>query len=157
MKNTLFPLLLIFALMIFSFYRSDELTGPLTEATILEAYSDWQEVKAAYIPQTEPLDKLKSLDAVINVEVMLGTWCPDCKQYVSAYFKIIEMAANLGVMIAESDDVAAASIGDQCQSVTSRKSLKGVDYTFKGSEFGRPAVTQTVQLFTPGGEALVKT
>lgn len=94
MKNTLFPLLLIFALMMFSVYRNDELIGPLTEATILEAYPDWQGVKASYFPQTESLDKLKSLNDMINVEVILGTWCPDCKQHVSAYFKIIEMTDN---------------------------------------------------------------
>jgi thiol-disulfide isomerase/thioredoxin len=28
------------------------------------------------------------------VEIFLGTWCPDCRQHVSAYLKIMDMVRN---------------------------------------------------------------
>jgi len=94
MKNTLFPLLLIFVLMMFSISRNNDLVGSLTKEAILESYPTWQEVMANYIPQPESLDRLKSVDYVINIEVVLGTWCPDSKEHVSAYFKVMEMVDN---------------------------------------------------------------
>lgn len=94
MKNTLFPLLLIFALMLFSISRNDNLVGSLTEETILESYPDWLEVKASYFPDPESLARLKSVQVPVHIEVVLGTWCPDSKQHVSAYFKLIELAEN---------------------------------------------------------------
>ena len=94
MKNTLFPLLLIFALMLFSLSRNSDLVGSLTEETILENCPDWQEIKASYFPHPGFLERLKSVDFMVNIEVILGTWCSDSKQHVSAYFKLMEMADN---------------------------------------------------------------
>ncbi len=94
MKNTLFSLLLIFVLMLLSVSQNSDLVGSLTEETILENYPDWQEIKASYFPQSESLERLKSVNFMVNIEVILGTWCSDSKQHVSAYFKLMEMADN---------------------------------------------------------------
>ncbi len=94
MKNTLFPLLLIFILMMFSVGQNSDLIGSLTEENILESYPDWQGIKASYFPQSESLERLKSVNFMVKVEVILGTWCSDSKQHVSAYFKLMEMADN---------------------------------------------------------------
>jgi len=94
MKNTLFPLILIFLLMMFSIYGGNDLVGPLTQDDILESFPEWREVVASYTPQEEAIEKLKAIDFTVEIEIILGTWCPDSKEHVSAYFKIIELAEN---------------------------------------------------------------
>lgn len=94
MKNTLFPLILIFLLMMLSIYGGNDLVGPVTQDDILESFPEWREVMSSYVPQEEAIEKLKAIDFAIEIEIMLGTWCPDSKEHVSAYFKIIELAEN---------------------------------------------------------------
>lgn len=94
MKNTLFPLILIFLLMMFSIYGGNDLVGPVTQDDILESFPEWREVVASYTPQEEAIEKLKAIDFAVEIEIILGTWCPDSKEHVSAYFKIIELAEN---------------------------------------------------------------
>lgn len=72
----------------------NDLVGSLTQEDILESFPDWIEVMASYNPQAEAIEKLKAIDYVIKVEVILGTWCPDSKEHVSAFFKIMELADN---------------------------------------------------------------
>jgi hypothetical protein len=31
---------------------------------------------------------------VVRVEIYLGAWCPDCRQHVSAYLKVMDMVRN---------------------------------------------------------------
>jgi thiol-disulfide isomerase/thioredoxin len=94
MKNTLFPLILIFLLMMFSIYGGSDLIGPVTQDDILESFPEWREVMSSYAPQEEAIEKLKTIDFTVEIEVILGTWCPDSREHVSAYFKIIELAEN---------------------------------------------------------------
>ncbi len=94
MKNTLFPLILIFLLMMFSIYGGNDLIGPVTQDDILESFPEWREVMSSYAPQEEAIEKLKAIDFTVEIEIILGTWCPDSKEHVSAYFKIIELAEN---------------------------------------------------------------
>jgi hypothetical protein len=94
MKNTLFPLILIFLLMMFSIYGGNDLIGPVTQDDILESFPEWREVMSSYASQEEAIEKLKAIDFTVEIEIILGTWCPDSKEHVSAYFKIIELAEN---------------------------------------------------------------
>ena len=71
-----------------------EMLGPLTKESILKGVPDWEAVAAAYNPKPEIIQKLKTIDQPIQIEVFLGTWCPDSKAHVSAYFKILEMTEN---------------------------------------------------------------
>jgi len=93
-KNTLFPLILIFLLMMLSIYGGNDLFGPVTKDNILESFPEWREVMSSYAPQEEAIEKLKAIDFAVEIEIILGTWCPDSKEHVSAYFKIIELAEN---------------------------------------------------------------
>lgn len=93
--NKVFPFFLVFFL--FSFLNlggEKELTGPLSKEDILENVPDWQELVASYTPKPEIVEKLKSINKEIQVEIFMGCWCPDCRQHVSAYFKIMEVADN---------------------------------------------------------------
>ncbi|NIM89537.1 MAG: hypothetical protein GTO17_01155 [Candidatus Aminicenantes bacterium] len=91
----IFPFAVVFFL--FSnlcLFSEKDLTGPLSKEDILQNIPDWQEMVASYIPDTAILEKIKAIHKDIQVEIFLGTWCPDCKEHVSAYFKIMEMADN---------------------------------------------------------------
>jgi len=92
-KNLLlsFILLAIFSIFI---YGQQDLRGPISKEEILKNFPDWQEAAASYWPKQEVIEKLKSISYEIEIEVFLGTWCPDSKRNVSAYFKIMEMVDN---------------------------------------------------------------
>lgn len=92
-KNLLlsFILLAIFSIFI---YGQQDLRGPISKEEILKNFPDWQEAVASYWPKQEVIEKLKSISYEIEIEVFLGTWCPDSKRNVSAYFKIMEMVDN---------------------------------------------------------------
>lgn len=71
-----------------------ELVGPLTKEEILENFPKWQELVVSYFPKPDVIEKISSIDEEIKIEVFLGTWCPDSKEHVSSYFKIMELADN---------------------------------------------------------------
>jgi thiol-disulfide isomerase/thioredoxin len=70
------------------------LVGPLSKEEILKNLPEWQEVAASYIPNPAIIEKLNSINKEVQVELFIGTWCPDCRRHVSAYFKILEMTDN---------------------------------------------------------------
>lgn len=80
--------------MILSIFGRGDLVGPITQEDILESFPGWREVMASYNPHEEAIQKLKALAVPVKIEIILGTWCPDSKDYVSAYFKIVEVVDN---------------------------------------------------------------
>jgi hypothetical protein len=71
-----------------------ELLGELTQDEILQILPDWKTVVESYSPNLEIISRLQAVNEEILIEVFLGTWCPDSKQNVSAYFKIMDMVQN---------------------------------------------------------------
>jgi len=71
-----------------------ELLGEITSEEILRHLPEWQAVVESYSPNLEIISGLQALNEEIQIEIFLGTWCPDSKQHVSAYFKIMAMAQN---------------------------------------------------------------
>lgn len=94
MKKSFILCVFIFIFLIFSLTHEKDLVGPLSQEEILENFPDWEEEAASYSPRPEMIDRLKAIDHEIKIEIILGTWCLDSKQHVSAYFKIMEMADN---------------------------------------------------------------
>ena len=92
-KKTLYFLSLLFILSTF-IYSNTDLLGPITKEEILENFPDWNEVVASYSPKHDVIEKLRSIDYEVKIEVFLGTWCPDSIRNVSAYFKIMDMVDN---------------------------------------------------------------
>ena len=71
-----------------------ELTGLLTPETILQKIPEWKPYVERYSPQLDIVSRLQAVPEGVRVEIFLGTWCPDCRQHVSAYFKIMDMVRN---------------------------------------------------------------
>lgn len=93
--NKTFSLFVILLLFSFPYLRSEkDLTGPLSKEEILKNNPEWQELVASYNPKSEIIKKIKTINREIHIEIFMGCWCPDCRQHVSAYFKIMEMADN---------------------------------------------------------------
>lgn len=70
------------------------LVGPLTPEAILEKIPEWKPYVDAYTPRLDIISRLQAVPEEVRVEIFLGTWCPDCRQHVSAYFKIMDMVRN---------------------------------------------------------------
>jgi hypothetical protein len=94
MKKIILPFLCIIFFLSISVYGTLELLGPLSKEEILENFPDWQMEVASYVPDQEVIEKLQSIPSEIKIEIFLGTWCPDTKRNVSAYFKIMDMVDN---------------------------------------------------------------
>jgi thiol-disulfide isomerase/thioredoxin len=71
-----------------------ELVGPLTPEVVLQKIPEWKLFVDGYSPQLDIISRLQAVPEVVRVEIFLGTWCPDCRQHVSAYFKIMDMVRN---------------------------------------------------------------
>ena len=94
MKKIILPFLCFILLPFISVYGELELLGPLSKEEILENFPNWQEEAASYVPNQEVIEKLQSIQYEIEIEIFLGTWCPDSKRNVSAYFQIMDMVDN---------------------------------------------------------------
>lgn len=71
-----------------------ELLGEITQDEILRSLPEWQAVVESYSSNLDIVSQLQAVNEEIQVEIFLGTWCPDCRQHVSAYFKIMDMVQN---------------------------------------------------------------
>ncbi len=98
MKKIILIFLCFILLPFISVYGKLELLGPLNKEEILENFPDWQVEVASYVPDQEVIEKLQSIPSEIKIEIFLGTWCPDTKRNVSAYFKIMDMVDNPLIM-----------------------------------------------------------
>jgi thiol-disulfide isomerase/thioredoxin len=80
--------------LLFPIRGETESLGPLTREAVLKDCPGWQEVVALYQPDGPAIDGLKAFNRPVQVEVFLGTWCPDSKAHVSEFFKVLDLADN---------------------------------------------------------------
>jgi len=97
-KKILVLVFLINFIALLPLFGNTELIGQLTKQQILESFPDWQEQMSSYLPKAKFIEKLHSINWTVKIDVFLGTWCPDSKEHVSNYFKIIEMADNPNII-----------------------------------------------------------
>ena len=76
------------------FYGTEDFYGKIEKEKILNNFPEWQETVTAYLPDPEIIYGLQTLDIPVNIEIFLGTWCPDSAQHVNEYFKIMNMVDN---------------------------------------------------------------
>jgi hypothetical protein len=71
-----------------------ELLGRTTREDILQSLPGWLSVAASYSPNSESIAQLQGVREEIQIEIFLGTWCPDSKRHVSSYFKVMDLVQN---------------------------------------------------------------
>jgi hypothetical protein len=74
-----------------SFAAEDEMVGPVTREALFEKFPEWQAVAAAYQPQPDCVDKLRSWGQEVRIAIYFGTWCSDSKAHVSEFFKVLDL------------------------------------------------------------------
>ena len=68
--------------------------GPedITREKILEAGKEWQEKHSQYQPEADLIAALKAkLSAGTRIDVYLGLWCPDSRNNVPPFIKILDL------------------------------------------------------------------
>ena len=65
----------------------------LTKDRILAAGPQWQEKYEQYDPPAETLELLKSRLAGLKIDVYLGLWCPDSRNNLPPFIKILDRLA----------------------------------------------------------------
>ncbi len=72
-------------------------TEDLTKEKILASNQQWQDKYDTYEPAAELLDALKTrFGTDMKVDVYLGLWCPDSRNHVPPFIKILD---RLGVSV----------------------------------------------------------
>lgn len=70
------------------------LTGEISEERLLETVPVWRSLMNDYKPAPEAVSALKAVDADASLTVVLGSWCPDSKNYVPKLLKALHAAGN---------------------------------------------------------------
>ncbi|HKG23674.1 MAG TPA: thioredoxin family protein, partial [Blastocatellia bacterium] len=70
------------------------LTGEVSEARLMETVPVWRSLMEAYKPAPEAVSALRAANAEAAVTVVLGSWCPDSKNYVPRLLKALHEAGN---------------------------------------------------------------
>ncbi|HEY7544839.1 MAG TPA: thioredoxin family protein, partial [Blastocatellia bacterium] len=68
--------------------------GEMSEQKLWETVPVWRYSMESYQPAPSAVSTIKAVDKETKVTVVLGTWCPDSKNYVPKLMKAIGAAAN---------------------------------------------------------------
>jgi hypothetical protein len=123
-----------------------ELLGELTRDEILQNLPDWQAVAASYSPNLDVITRLQAVNEEIQIEIFLGTWCPDSKQHVSAYFKIMDLVQN---PLIRTTYIGIPRDRDDRQEYTQGKNIERIPtfiVTLRGQEAGRIVETPRISV-----------
>ena len=99
MRKNLALFILCVLLMSLSSSGLTDLLGELSQEDIIASFPSWEERAAGYMPDLDSITKLQALDVPVQIEVFLGTWCPDSIEHVSSFFKILDMTDNPLLMV----------------------------------------------------------
>jgi thiol-disulfide isomerase/thioredoxin len=70
------------------------LTGEVSVEKLFETVPVWRSLMENYQPKSETVAALKASDKQTGVTVVLGSWCPDSKNYVPKMLKALRAAGN---------------------------------------------------------------
>jgi len=92
MQHSLFRAVVTGAALLISFVAvSGPISDEITKEKILATGPEWQERYDKYQPEADMVDALKTkLGADMRIDVYLGLWCPDSRNNVPPFIKIID-------------------------------------------------------------------
>ncbi|MBL7093890.1 thioredoxin family protein [candidate division KSB1 bacterium] len=70
------------------------LKGWITENQLFELSPVYVEEKNSYQPDSASISFLKKFNEELNIQIFLGTWCPDCRREVPRFLKVMEKTDN---------------------------------------------------------------
>ena len=73
--------------------------GPMTVEELYETAPVWRAVADHYQPDGALVERLRSIDAPVKLEVVFATWCGDSRQHVPRLLKALAEAANPNITV----------------------------------------------------------
>ena len=70
------------------------LLGKLSAEQLLERLEGYKARVILYEPDPEAIRHLQSYNKPLTIEVFFGSWCPDCREHLPPFIKVIQEAAN---------------------------------------------------------------
>jgi len=131
--GTALGVLLLFPLLLAGMQPAEELTRDKVLAT-----QGWQQKYDAYEPAAEMIDALKTkLRPNTRIDVYLGLWCPDSRNNVPLFIKILDrLGANMPVRYFDSPRKASRDVRYYVEEMKVEKVPTFIVYR-NGQEIGR--------------------
>lgn len=73
------------------------IVGKISMEKLLEELEGYKARVILYDPDPEAIEYLHSYDKTLTIEVFFGSWCPDCREHLPHFIKIIQEAANSNI------------------------------------------------------------
>jgi thiol-disulfide isomerase/thioredoxin len=111
--------------------------GPMTVEELYETAPVWRAIADHYQPDAALVQRLRSIDAPVKLEVVLATWCGDSRQHVPRLLKSISEAANPNITV---ELIGIDSDFHQPMAVVAGRNITNVPtviVTREGRELGR--------------------
>ena len=70
------------------------LLGKFSAEQLLERLEEYKARVILYEPDPEATRHLQSYNKPLTIEVFFGSWCPDCREHLPPFIKVIQEAAN---------------------------------------------------------------
>ena len=70
------------------------LLGDTTARAFLDLCPEYQEREAEYVPESEALQQIASMQRDLTLEVYFGSWCPHCQVVLPELIKSLRLADN---------------------------------------------------------------
>lgn len=73
--------------------------GPMTIEELWETAPVWRTIADVYEPDGAIVERLRTIDSPVTLQVVLATWCGDSRQHVPRLLKAIATAANPNITV----------------------------------------------------------
>lgn len=70
------------------------LLGRTSMEQLLERLEEYKARTTLYEPDPNTIRYLHSYNKPLTIEVFFGSWCPDCREHLPSFIKVIQEAAN---------------------------------------------------------------
>ncbi len=70
------------------------LLGKVSMEQLLERLEGYKARAILYEPDPEAIRQLHSYNKPLTIEIFFGSWCPDCREHLPPFIKVIQEAAN---------------------------------------------------------------
>ncbi len=89
-RNTAFVLIVGIALMFPIVLAGQQAAEEITREKVLSNSQEWQNKYDSYQPNAEMLNDMKGMVANLKIDIYLGLWCPDSRNNVPPFIKILD-------------------------------------------------------------------
>ena len=71
-----------------------DLAGRITKEDLYRHTPEYEKNSQDYQPKPEIIEEIKKINQKVEMLIVMGTWCPDCKKEVPKILRILDLANN---------------------------------------------------------------